>query len=98
MDSRGELQRPWAARLVQRSCRAETLIQQQGWLSKESIGDRWVNISESGMVKEVECLRPQLQIVAAIEMHFPSNVGIDLKAPEVAELVAWRVAGAHAGR
>ena len=82
MESGRKLEGAWPSRLIQRSCRSETLIQQQCGLTKERVTHNRINKAKGRMVEEVKRLGAELQIQPVVKINLPPDCSVDLKVAE----------------
>jgi hypothetical protein len=74
MQSQCNLNRAWTSWFIQRAGGAEALVQHERGLSKEKVGQRWLDIAEIRMVEEVVGFGSQLQVKTIRSMTIPDRL------------------------
>src|SRR5580698_8007919 len=86
----GKLHRPGSALLVLRSHGSEACVQHFRRLSERSIGISGINVSEVGMIQNVECFSPKLQDEGVRQMELTPSGHVQLRLPESPNKIAGR--------
>jgi hypothetical protein len=83
-----KLHRPRPALLILRGNRTKALVERLCRLSKSGVAQRRIDITEDGMVEDIECFRTELQIQALIQPEVAPDSHIDLGRCEPSKVVS----------